>query len=100
MNEYLVLAALLIVQNAAFTWVSRARNSSSITYHAFASVCSNLIFILNQGIIINKFTEVAKYSAEYWLLVLVYTVFTVVGSIAAHKVLMTYVEKGLRKVGA
>jgi hypothetical protein len=32
---------LLVLQNAAFTWVSRARNSGSIGYHAIAAVFSN-----------------------------------------------------------
>ena len=39
--NYFAWALLLILQNMAFTWVSRARNSGSLGYHAIASICSN-----------------------------------------------------------
>lgn len=38
---------LLVLQNAAFTWVSRARNSGSLAYHATASVFSNGIWFVS-----------------------------------------------------
>ncbi len=43
---------LLIVQNAAFTLVSRARNSGSYSYHALAAVFSNGIWFASQFILI------------------------------------------------
>jgi len=43
---------LLVIQNAAFTWVSRARNSGSYGYHAIAAVFSNGIWFVSQFILI------------------------------------------------
>ena len=37
---------LVILQNASFTLVSRARNSKSILYHTIASLLSNGIWLL------------------------------------------------------
>ena len=95
-------ALLLLAQNASFTWVSRARNSASIGYHALASVCSNGVWIVGQFVIFDQFMKV-KESGDALLLAVVcvyYTIFTVVGSIGMHALLMRYVEKGNRKVGA
>lgn len=44
---WLTWGAALIAQNAAFTWVSRARNSGSLGYHAFAACFSNGIWIVS-----------------------------------------------------
>ena len=47
-------ALLLVLQHAAFTWVSRARNSGSIGYHAIASVFSNGIFFTTNLMLIGS----------------------------------------------
>lgn len=95
-------AIILLAQNASFTWVSRARNSASLGYHALASVFSNGVWIVGQFVIFDKFMEV-KQSGDRWLMAgvfLYYTLFTVSGSVGMHHMLMRYVEKGKRKVGA
>ena len=41
MSPYVYWGAFLLLQNASFTFVSRARNSASYLLHATAAVCSN-----------------------------------------------------------
>ncbi len=95
-------AALLVLQNAAFTWVSRARNSGSLAYHATASVFSNGIWIFGQTITIGML--VPAINSQDWIRIAAiggfYTTFTVIGSVSMHHILSTYVERGKRKVGA
>jgi hypothetical protein len=81
---------LLVLQNAAFTWVSRARNSGSLLYHGFAAV----LYLIGM---------VARHDMEIPHLILLGTVYisaTVTGSVLMHWVSMTYLEKGKRKVGS
>lgn len=98
--EWVIWGVLLLLQNMAFTWVSRARNSSSVSYHALASFFSNGIYIINQGVVINKFLSVERNTLAYWIVVLFYTAFTMTGSLGMHYILMRYVEIGKRKVGS
>jgi hypothetical protein len=99
--QWAIWAVMLLIQNASFTWVSRARNSSSLAYHALASVCSNGVWFLNLGVAVNKVNE--AWAADSLLqLVLTagfYTTFTVIGSVGMHHLLMTKVERGKRRVG-
>lgn len=98
----LLWAVSLLLQNASFTWVSRARNSGSIKYHAVASIGSNGIWFLNQFIVVDVITKAIR-SSDLWLAVgsgLWYTLWTVVGSVTMHWFLMKHVETGKRKVGA
>lgn len=44
--EILKMFGLVVLQNASFTLVSRARNSKSLWYHGIASVLSNGIWLL------------------------------------------------------
>ena len=95
-------AILLILQNFAFTWVSRARNSGSVVYGAVASIFSNGIWFVGQLFIFNQLMEV-RLNHDVGLLLgsmLFYTVFTVTGSTSAHWFFMNIVESGKRRVGA
>jgi outer membrane lipoprotein SlyB len=102
MSLYVIWGVLLIVQNAAFTWVSRARNSGSVGYHAIASVFSNGVWFACQLILIASITDAAKRGtwAEAIGLGAFYTACTVIGSVAMHIVSLRYLERGKRKVGA
>lgn len=91
---------LLIAQNAAFTWVSRARNSGSLGYHAIASVFSNGIFFASNLFMISLVTMQGRTVEEYLGLGLVYIAGTVTGSVLMHYVAMRWLESGKRKVGA
>ena len=96
---WLIWAALLIAQNAAFTWVSRARNSGSIGYHAIAAVFSNGIWILGMFLVVNKLRQASGWE-QIAAVAAFYTVFTVIGSVGMHWFSMRFLEKGKRKVGA
>jgi hypothetical protein len=95
-------AVFLVVQNASFTFVSRARNSGSYGLHAVAAVCSNGVFIASQfltfGIMLDAMTT-GSASDRVWIGGF-YTVFTVIGSLSMHWISVNYIEKGKRKVGA
>jgi hypothetical protein len=91
---------LLVLQSAAFTWVSRARNSGSLTYHAAASVCSNGIFFVTNILLIGLVTMQGRTLLELAGLGAIYIAGTVTGSVSMHYVSMRWLEAGKRKVGA
>ena len=97
---YTLWAILLIFQNAAFTWVSRARNSGSIPYHALAAVFSNGVWFVSQLIMIGILIRPGMAFKEAVTLGIIYVSATVFGSVLMHWVSMKYLEKGKRKVGA
>jgi hypothetical protein len=91
---------LLILQNAAFTWVSRARNSGSYGYHATAAVFSNGIWFISQLFLIGMVAKPDMPASQLATLGSVYVAGTVIGSLAMHWLSVNYLEKGKRKVGA
>jgi hypothetical protein len=99
--NWFIWGVLLIIQNASFTMVSRARNSGSLLYHGIASIFSNGIWFLSQFILVDKFMTILK--GNDWKLAaitgLFYTACTIAGSLSMHYISMHYLEKGKRKVG-
>jgi hypothetical protein len=91
---------LLMVQNAAFTWVSRARNSGSVGYHAIAAVFSNGIWFVSQFFLISIVAKPGMPVAEIVQLGVIYVAGTVLGSVLMHEISMRFFESGKRKVGA
>lgn len=91
---------LLVVQTAAFTWVSRARNSGSIGYHAIASVVSNGVWFVSQFILIGMVAKPGMPMSEIVTLGSIYILGTVTGAVLMHYVALKYLETGKRKVGA
>lgn len=99
---YLLWAVFLVLQNASFTWVSRARNSGSDWYHASAAVFSNGFWFVSMFITFSIFDSIME-SGDWVLGVevgLLYIAATVTGSVAAGKFLRAYVERGKLRVGA
>lgn len=92
-------ALLLFIQTAAFTWVSRARNSNSYLYHAIASVFSNGIWFASQFILISVVVSPNMTTKAAILMGIVYVLSTVSGAIFMHFLSINYLEKGKRKVG-
>lgn len=84
--NYVLLFFVTILQNGSFTLVSRARNSSSILFHALASVASNGIWFL-------VVRQVVQPNANTILLGISYTAGAVIGSILMHYISMNYLEK-------
>lgn len=100
--RWLLWGLLLVLQNATFTWVSRARNSGSIKYHAVASLFSNSTWFASQLLLIESLVPVAL-SADWQTAAIIggfYTVCTCAGAVAAHWFAMKYLETGKRRVGA
>ena len=94
MEQVTALATLflmVVAQNASFTLVSRARNSSSIAYHASAAVLSNGVWLLVFRRMVVSIDDVS--------MMLTYLVASVTGSVLMHFVAMKWFEKGKRKVG-
>ena len=57
MIEILKMLGLVILQNASFTLVSRARNSKSLLYHGISSVLSNGVWLLVIRQVVNNFDK-------------------------------------------
>lgn len=77
--------ALVVLQNASFTLVSRARNSNSLMYNAVASVFSNGIWLLVMSKVVQNFDSPKMMVA--------YLIGSVVGSVVMHYISMRYFEK-------
>jgi hypothetical protein len=96
MYEWLAWAVLLVVQNASFTLVSRARNSKSLSYHALAAVGSNGVWFVSQFLLFGYMLDVLK-SGSWLAAVQVgawYTTWTIVGSVGMHYLALHKIEKG------
>lgn len=97
-----VWAANLVVQNYMFTLVSRARNSGSLQRHIVAAIGSNGVWILQLQIMLGPMMEYLNGKNGVAAQVgagLFYTVFTVLGSVLAHKWALK-TETGKNAVGA
>ena len=81
----LKMLLLVILQNASFTLVSRARNSNSISFHAVASVLSNGIWLLVIKNVVQNFDKP--------IMMIVYIIGSVIGSVSMHYISMKYLEK-------
>jgi hypothetical protein len=101
MIEIIVLMVVAFVQNMAFTWVSRSRNSGDPSHHRYAAYCSNGIWFIT-NILIWKQVWNAIESGNMWYLVaagIAYTIATSEGSVFMMKRLLK-TETGKRRVGA
>jgi hypothetical protein len=97
----LALGAVAFVQNMAFTWVSRSRNSGDPGYHRYAALCSNSIWFVAQLLILNQLWTFTR-EGGWWRIVLVgaiYTLATTEGSVLMMRILLKR-ETGKRRVGA
>src|SRR5579859_1459354 len=100
--SWIYWALILLSQNFAFTYVSRARSSGSLIRHLKASIFSNGIWIFSQMLMLGpmfdyltgKHGHAAQIGAGT-----VYTLSTVTGSILAHYWALR-TEKGKNAVGA
>lgn len=81
----LSMIGLTILQNASFTLVSRARNSTSIMFHGIASAFSNGIWLLVFMKVVQNF--------DNWQVMVSYVVGATIGSMSMHYVSMKYLEK-------
>jgi len=91
--ELWVVALLGFVQNIAFTFVSRGRNSGSLGYHLVASIFSNGLYA---ALLFVSIDQVAQAKSTPLVFLGVYTLATMSGSIFAHWLAMR-LEKGKGK---
>lgn len=95
---FIIWAVLLVLQNASHTLASRAKNSTSLGYNAFASTFSNGVWFGSQFFIVHTLVGIADKSWLYITGVSVfYIFFTVIGSLVSHWLAMNYLEKGILK---
>lgn len=101
-GAWFIWPLILLAQNFAFTFVSRARSSASIMRHAKASLMSNGIWIVSQIVLLGPMYDylTGRHGVGMQMLAeAVYTVSTMSGSLYAHfHALRT--EKGKNAVGA
>lgn len=95
-------AWVLVAQNFAFTFVSRARNSASLSRHAKAAIFSNGVWFASQLIILSKLFGYLKGDYGIGMAIFTgvfYTAFTMAGSLIAHYFSLKS-EEGKAAVGA
>lgn len=85
MTPLAVLFLSTFFQNAAFTLVSRARNSGSLAYHAGASVLSNTVYLLVFRQLVTQLDNPLAMTA--------YVAASVLGGMAMHWFTMRFLEK-------
>jgi hypothetical protein len=96
-----LLAIAAFVQNMAFTWVSRSRNSGDPSYHRYAAIASNGIWFVTQVLLVSSLWP-ALTQGDWWKIAvtaIVYVAATTEGSVLMMKILLK-TEVGKRKVGA
>ena len=95
-------SVILLSQNFAFTYVSRARSSGSLWRHLKASIFSNGIWIFSQMLMLGPMFDylTGKHGRALQIEAgALYTVCTVAGSLTAHYWALR-TEKGKSAVGA
>ena len=92
---------LLYLQNMAFTWSSRSRNSGDMNWHRKAAWCSNGIWFFSQSLMFTQFLFAWEQEAWWRLGVLwiAYVLATTEGSVAGMVQLLRR-ESGKQQVGA
>jgi len=109
--QLVLLAVFGFIQNMAFTWTSRSRNSGDPSYHRYAAWCSNGIWLITNLTALTVLLDPVKNGD--WLTALpaglVYIIFTTEGSVFMMRILLGKIhvpmlskwltEKGERKVG-
>ena len=99
--DLVILSCVAFVQNMAFTWSSRSRNSGDPRYHFKVAGLSNGIWFVCFTFIMKSLWD-ALLAGDILTVVIVgldYTFFTSLGSAFMMKILLKK-EKGKRQVGA
>lgn len=96
MTEWIVWGFLLILQNAAHTATSRARNSKGakgLWYNGVASIFSNGVWFTSQFFIVNMLINVKDKPAAFAATCAFYVALTAFGSVGAHWLAMKWERK-------
>ena len=95
MTMWFLWGLLLVGQNAAFTLVSRARNSHNLVYHAWASLLSNGVWFVSNFILFGAFIDIMR-NSNWWLaggVGLFYVACTMLGSLGMHYLALHHIER-------
>jgi hypothetical protein len=90
-TEWIIWGVLLVLQNAAHTATSRARNSKGskgLWYNGVSSVFSNGVWFASQFFIVNMLIGVKDKPVAFATTLLFYVVLTAFGSVASQWYLM------------
>lgn len=87
---WLIWSVLILTQNMAFVANSRARNSSSLSYHAITNLFSNGIWIVSQFFLIDKVSQALKTGDVQLTIIIVglYVGLNLCGGLSAHHFLL------------
>lgn len=94
--EWLIWGILLILQNAAHTATSRARNSKGakgLWYNGIASIFSNGVWFASQFYIVNMLITVKDKPHQFISVLLFYITLTAFGSVFMHWFMMRWEKK-------
>lgn len=95
----LAFGAVAFIQNMAFTWSSRSRNSGDPNYHRLAALCSNSVYWLCNLPMTLFIVDWKNNPVMLGVSGLVYAVATSEGSVLMMRILLKK-EAGKRMVGA
>jgi hypothetical protein len=95
----LIFASICFVQNMAFTWSSRSRNSGDPSYHRYAAWVSNSVYWLCNLLLTRFILDSSKNKLVLVASAIVYTLSTTEGSVLMMRLLLKR-EQGKRLVGA
>lgn len=107
----LLFAVVSFVQNMAFTWTSRSRNSGDPNYHRYASYASNGIWFICQMFIVSIMWKPLMSGNLLLVFIggIIYVISTAEGSVFMMKLLLgkinvpyltnIFVEKDKKQVG-
>ncbi len=86
--DIVILFVTTLLQNAGFTLVSRARNTTSLVFHSLAAVLSNGVYLLVLRQVVTHLDSVA--------MMLTYLIASVSGSVMMHYISMHHLESRLK----
>lgn len=96
MSEWFIWGVLLILQNAAHTATSRARNSKGsvgLWYNGIASIFSNGVWFASQFFIVNMLIAVKDKPTQFILVLVFYIVLTAFGSVGSQWIMQKWETK-------
>lgn len=94
--DWFIWGILLVLQNAAHTATSRARNSKGakgLWYNGIASIFSNGVWFASQFYIVNMLVNVKDNHSKFVLVLIFYIILTAFGSVMSHHIMQKYESK-------
>jgi hypothetical protein len=96
MSQWLIWGVLLILQNAAHTATSRARNSKGavgLWYNGIASIFSNGVWFASQFFIVNMLITVKDKPTQFAAVLTFYIILTAFGSVGSQWIMQKWEAK-------